>query len=89
MQPKLVDLAEEWRLTLSIDIRTIYLSCDDSLVTYIKNKDATTKVNISVMYEQHDVQFNDRLFEETAKDTLVKVVSDAGRVEGLLVDISY
>jgi hypothetical protein len=41
------------------------------------------------MYEQHDVQFNDRLFEETAKDTLVKVVSDAGRVEGLSVDISY
>jgi hypothetical protein len=89
MQPKLVDLAEDWRLTLFTDIRTIYLSCDDSLVTYIKNKDATTKVDISVAYEQYDAQFDDRLFEETAEETMVKVVSDAGRVEGLSVDIAY
>jgi hypothetical protein len=82
-------LAEDSRLMVSTDVRAIYFRPDNSLSAFIRNKDGTTEVKISVQYNHFNARFDDRMFEMKAKDSFQKVVSDAGRVEGLSVDISY
>lgn len=81
--------AEDRGLTFSTDTRTIGFRPDDSLITYIRNKNETTKVNLSIQYSQGDTRFDDRMFQAKAKESIQQIVASAGRAEGLLVDVKF
>ncbi|KAI6765869.1 hypothetical protein HG530_006939 [Fusarium avenaceum] len=69
--------------------RAISFRPDDSLVTYIRNKNETTKVNLSIEYNHNNTQFDDRMFQAKAKESIQQIVAGAGRAEGLLVDVKF
>ncbi|SPJ71111.1 uncharacterized protein FTOL_00839 [Fusarium torulosum] len=71
------------------DVCAIYFRLDNSLSAYIRNKDETTKVTVSILYSHFNAQFGDRMFETKVKDSIQKFISDSGRVEGLSVDVSF
>lgn len=81
--------ADDRRLTFSTDTRAINFRPDDSLVTYIRNKKETTKVNLSIQYNHSNTQFDDRIFQAKARETIQQNVASAGRAEGLLVDVKF
>ncbi|KAM0219091.1 hypothetical protein ACHAPA_004675 [Fusarium lateritium] len=71
------------------ETRTIGFRPDESLITYIRNKHETTKANVSFQYSMLNAKFNERTFHKGAKEAIEKMVSDAGRVEGLLIDVPF
>ncbi|KAM0237900.1 hypothetical protein ACHAP5_008797 [Fusarium lateritium] len=71
------------------ETRTIGFRPNESLITYIRDKNNTTKVNVSFEYSLLNAKFNERKFYEGAKEALQKFVSDAGRVEGLSIDVPF
>ncbi|KIL86003.1 hypothetical protein FAVG1_10973 [Fusarium avenaceum] len=55
--------------------RAISFRPDDSLVTYIRNKNETTKVNLSIQYNHNNTQFDDRMFQAKAKESIQQIDS--------------
>jgi hypothetical protein len=58
MQCTLLNPAEDRKLMFSTDTRAIGFRPDDSLITHIRNKNETTKVNLSVQYNHCNTRFD-------------------------------